>query len=150
MDPDHLASFRHRFDGGVVLPGDPEYDAARVVWNGMHDRHPAIVVRSTSPGDVIAALRFARDEELVMAVRSGGHSMPGFSTCDGGIVVDLSRMTGVTVDPDRGIARVIGGTLLGQLDRAAQAFGLACNVGTVSHTGVAGLTLGGGMGRVQR
>ena len=150
MDPDHLAAFRDRFEGGVVLPGDPEYDAARVVWNGMHDRHPAIVVRPASSADVIEALRFARDEDLVVAVRSGGHSLPGLSTCDDGIVVDLSRMTGVTVDPDRRIARVIGGTLLGELDRAVQAFGLACNVGTVSHTGVAGLTLGGGMGRIQR
>jgi FAD/FMN-containing dehydrogenase len=150
MDPSDLATFRARLEGGVVLPGDDAYDAARAVWNGMHDRHPAIIVRPTSAPDVVTALRFARDEDLVVAVRSGGHSMSGHSTCDDGIVIDLSRMTGVTVDPDRRIARVIGGTLLGELDRGVQAFGLACNVGTVSHTGVAGLTLGGGMGRIQR
>jgi FAD/FMN-containing dehydrogenase len=134
----------------VILPVDDAYDAARAVWNGMIDRRPAIVVRPLDAADVIVALRFARDEDLVVAVRSGGHSMAGLSTCDDGIVIDLARMRGVTVDPDRRLARCNGGALLGELDDAAQAFGLACNVGTVSHTGIAGLTLGGGMGRMQR
>jgi FAD/FMN-containing dehydrogenase len=150
LHPARLAAFRERFEGEVVLPADEDYDAARAVWNGMIDRRPAIVTRPTSADDVVTALRFGRDEELPIAVRSGGHSLPGHSTCDDGIVIDLVRMRGVRVDPDARIARVNGGALLGELDDAAQAFGLACNTGTVSHTGVAGLTLGGGMGRLQR
>lgn len=150
VDAPALAAFRETFGGGVVLPHDPGYDAARVVWNGAIDRHPAMVVRPTGPADVISAVRFAREQDLVVAVRSGGHSVGGFSTCDGGIVIDLSRMRGVRVDPDRRLARVNGGALLSELDHEAQTFGLACPVGVVGHTGVAGLTLGGGMGRLQR
>ena len=150
IDAHRLGTFRGTFNGELVLPADEGYDAARAVWNGMIDRRPAIVVRPLAAADVIAALRFARDEDLVVAVRSGGHSMAGLSTCDDGIVIDLARMRGVTVNPDRRVARCNGGALLGELDDAAQAFGLACNVGTVSHTGIAGLTLGGGMGRMQR
>ncbi|HEU6444907.1 MAG TPA: FAD-binding oxidoreductase [Gaiellaceae bacterium] len=138
------------FAGEVIRPGDPDYDAARAVWNGMVDRYPALVVRPTGADDVVAALRFAREQELPVAVRCGGHSIPGLSTCDDGIVIDLSRMRGVTVDPERRAATAAGGSLLAELDDAAQAFGLVCPVGVVSHTGVAGLTLGGGMGRLQR
>jgi FAD/FMN-containing dehydrogenase len=134
----------------VVLPGAATYDAARAVWNGMIDRRPAIVVRPRDAAEVITALRFGRDQDLDIAVRSGGHSVPGLSTCDDGMIIDLSAMRGVTVDPARRLARCNGGALLGELDDAAQAFGLACNAGTVSHTGIAGLTLGGGMGRLQR
>ena len=108
------------------------------------------MLRPTDAGEVASALRFARDEDLAIAVRSGGHSLPGHSTCDDGAIIDLAAMRGVTVDPERRIARCNGGALLGELDDAAQAFGLACNSGTVSHTGIAGLTLGGGMGRLQR
>ena len=147
-------SLRRRFDetfaGEIVRRGDPGYDAARIVWNGMIDRYPALVVRPTSAGDVVEAIRFAREEELTVAVRSGGHSIPGFSTCDDGIVIDLSRMNGVQVDAAEHTAWVNGGALLGELDAEAQAAGLVCPVGVVSHTGVAGLTLGGGMGRLQR
>jgi FAD/FMN-containing dehydrogenase len=150
IDSAALTAFRDAFPGEVVVPGDREYDAARVVWNGIADRHPAIVARCAGPADVAAALPFARDQDLVVAVRGGGHSVAGFSTCDGGMVIDLSRMRGVSVDPERRIARVAGGTLLGELDREAQAFGLATPVGVVAHTGVGGLTLGGGMGRLQR
>jgi FAD/FMN-containing dehydrogenase len=150
LGPARLAAFRERFEGEVVLPLDPGYDIARAVWNGMIDRRPAMVARPTSAADVVTALRFGRDEDLPIAIRSGGHSIPGHSTGDDGIVIDLARMRGVTVDPAMRIAYVNGGALLGELDDAAQAHGLACNVGTVSHTGVAGLTLGGGMGRLQR
>jgi FAD/FMN-containing dehydrogenase len=138
------------FEGEIVRPDDAGYDAARAVWNSMIDRRPALVVRPNGTADVVAALRFARDRDLLVAVRCGGHSIPGFSTCDDGIVIDLSRMRGVEVDPARRTARVRGGSLLAQLDDAAQAHGLVCPVGVVSHTGVAGLTLGGGMGRLQR
>jgi hypothetical protein len=145
-----LARFRDVFSGEITLPGDPDYDDARIVWNGMIDRHPAIVARSSGVEDVVAAVRFARDQGLLVAVRGGGHSVAGFSTCDGGIVIDLSRMRGVQIDAGRRTARANGGAHLGELDDAAQAFGLACPVGVVSHTGIAGLTLGGGIGRLQR
>jgi FAD/FMN-containing dehydrogenase len=145
-----LGSFRESFAGEIVLPEDPGYDGARAVWNGMADRRPALVARPADVDDVVSALRFAREEELLVAVRCGGHSIPGLSTCDDGIVIDLSRIRSVEVDPERRIARISGGSLLGDLDDAAQEHGLVCPVGVVSHTGVAGLTLGGGMGRLQR
>jgi hypothetical protein len=145
-----LSSLRERFTGEIVLPADSGYDQARAVWNGTVDRRPAVVVRPTSVDDVIAAIRFAREQDLLIAVRCGGHSIPGLSTCDDGIVIDLSRMGGARVDPERRTARVNGGALLADLDGAAQEVGLVCPVGVVSHTGVAGLTLGGGMGRLQR
>jgi len=145
-----LSAFADRFAGEIVLPADPGYDSARVVWNAMADRRPALVVRPTGVADVMAAIRFARDHDLTVAVRSGGHSISGLSTCDDGIVIDLSRMRGVRVEPERRTARASGGALLAELDREAQAFGLVCPVGVIGHTGVAGLTLGGGMGRLHR
>jgi FAD/FMN-containing dehydrogenase len=145
-----LERLRQGFRGQLILPGDAEYDRSRVVWNAIADRHPAIVARCTRVEDVIAAVRFARERDLVIAVRGGGHSVAGFSTCDGGIVIDLSGMRDVRVDPVARTARVEGGALLEQLDRAAQEYGLACPVGVVGHTGVGGLTLGGGMGRLER
>jgi FAD/FMN-containing dehydrogenase len=145
-----LSSLRERFTGEIVLPGDPGYDSARAVWNGMIDRRPAIVMRPADAAGVATAIRFAREQELAIAVKSGGHSIPGLSTCDDGAVIDLSRMRGVQVDPENRTASANGGALLGELDDEAQAHGLVCPVGVVSHTGVAGLTLGGGMGRLQR
>ncbi|HEX5936492.1 MAG TPA: FAD-binding oxidoreductase [Actinomycetota bacterium] len=145
-----MAAFRDAFSGEVVLPEDAGYDRARAVWNGMIDRSPALVARCADVDDVRRTVRLARDQDLPLAVRCGGHSLAGFSTCDDGIVLDLSPLRDVRVDPGRRSARVAGGTLLSQLDEAAQAHGLVCPVGVVGHTGVAGLTLGGGMGRLQR
>src|SRR5215471_19981472 len=145
-----LVELTNRFTGEVVLPGDPGYDTARVVWNGMIDRRPALILRPKSAADVTAAIGFARNRDLVVAVRGGGHSIPGLSTCDDGMVIDLSGMRGVQVDPGARTALVGGGALLGELDEAAQRHGLVCPVGVVSHTGVGGLTLGGGMSRLQR
>lgn len=125
-----LAAFRDRFRGQLVLPGDPGYDRARAVWNATADGHPAVVARCAGVQDVVAAVRFARDQELLVAVRGGGHSYPGFSTCDGGVVVDLSPMAEIRVDPRPRVATAAGGALLGELDRRAQAVGLPARPGT--------------------
>ena len=138
------------FAGEVVRPDDDAYDEARKVWNSAIDRRPALIVKPADADDVAIALRHARDHDLVVAVRCGGHSIPGLSVCDEGIVIDLAAINGVAVDPAARTARVGGGSLLAGLDAAAQAHGLVCPVGVVSHTGVGGLTLGGGMGRLQR
>ena len=147
---DKLDRLRDTFRGEIVTPEDEDFDEARRLWNAVHDRHPAVIVRPTTNDEVATAIRFARDHDLTLAVRSGGHSGPGHSSCDGGLVVDMTRMRGVTVDAERRIARANGGALLGELDVAAQTHGLVCPVGVIGHTGVAGLTLGGGIGRLQR
>ncbi|HEY5809370.1 MAG TPA: FAD-binding oxidoreductase [Povalibacter sp.] len=136
--------------GQVLVGGQAGYEEARHVWNGMFDKHPAVIARCASPSDVMRAVTFAREHQLLTAVRCGGHSLSGKSACDGGIVIDLSPMQGVRVDADAKIARVEGGALLRHLDRETRAFGLVTTAGTVSHTGVGGLTLGGGFGRVGR
>src|SRR5947209_11569884 len=138
------------FGGDLILPGDGSYDRNRAVWNGIVDRRPAAILRCASSRDVIAAVRFARDASLEIAVKCGGHSVLGLSVPDGGVMIDLSPMSAVRVDPTQRKAWVGGGSLLKNLDVAAGEHGLATTAGNVSHTGVGGLTLGGGMGWLAR
>ncbi|MGE0719272.1 MAG: FAD-binding oxidoreductase [Alphaproteobacteria bacterium] len=136
--------------GNVILPQDSAYDATRAVWNSMIDRRPLAIVRCADTADVMAALRFARDHAMSVSVRGGGHNVAGSAVCDDGLMIDLSLMRAVIVDPDRRVAIVQGGATLGDLDHATQAFGLATPGGVVSTTGVGGLTLGGGFGWLSR
>jgi len=136
--------------GSVLLSGHPSYDNVRKIWNGMHDKHPALIARCTNARDISHAVTFARERELLVAVRGGGHSWPGKSVCDGGLMIDLSLMNSVDVDPDKRRAHAKGGALLNALDTAAREHGLITTAGVVSHTGVGGFTLGGGFGRLNR
>jgi len=145
-----LNELRASLRGQLLLAGDEGYEKARRVWNGSFDRRPALIVRCAGAADVVQAVNFGRTHELVISVRGGGHSISGQSVCEGGLMIDLAPMNAVRVDPIARRARVAGGALLGDFDREAQAFGLATTAGTVSHTGVAGLTLGGGFGRLGR
>jgi FAD/FMN-containing dehydrogenase len=138
------------FRGEVIRPGEAGYDEHRKVWNGSIDRRPALIARCTGVADIRAAIRLAREQDLLVAVRGGGHSFPGLSVCDDGMLIDLGPMKGIRADPEARTARVQAGVLLGELDRETQEFGLAVPSGIVTHTGVAGLTLGGGIGWVMR
>jgi hypothetical protein len=150
LDDAALADLARHFRGELIRPGDPQYDAARRIWNGAIDRHPALVARCTGVADVQAAVRFARERDLLVALRGGGHNVAGTAVCDGGVVIDLSPMKGMWVDPAARTARAQPGLLWGEFDREAQAFGLATPGGIITHTGIAGLTLGGGMGWLMR
>lgn len=145
-----LESLRRSIRGVLLLPRDDQYDRYRMLWNGMFDKHPALIVRVAGTADVVQAVQFARAHGLLTAVRCGGHSFSGKSACDGGLMIDMTLMNGVQVDAKARTVRIQGGALLGDMDRATQAFGLATTAGTVSHTGAAGLTLGGGYGRMSR
>jgi len=145
-----LAGFAAGLRGTAVLPGDPDYDQARSVWNGAHERRPAVIAQCAGVADVIRTVNLARTEGLPLAIRGGGHSIPGFSTLDGGIVLDLSQMTGIEVRPDDRIVTAQAGCTWKDLDAETQQFGLAVTGGLVSSTGIAGFTVGGGIGWLMR
>ncbi|USZ73493.1 FAD-binding oxidoreductase [Natronosalvus halobius] len=141
--------FEAELHGDLIRPGDADYDSSRAVWNGMIDKQPALIARCRGAGDVISAVDFAREHDLLVAVRGGGHNVAGTAVCDDGLVIDLSEMRGVWVDPDAQTAWVQAGATWADVDHETQAFGLATPGGVVSKTGVAGLTLGGGIGHLR-
>ncbi len=145
-----LESFRSRFRGALLRPGEEGYDEGRRVWNGAIDRHPALIARCAGADDVAAAVRFAREHDLLISVKGGGHAVAGHAVCDDGLMIDLSLMKAVRVDPEARTARAAGGLVWSELDRATQPHGLATTGGVISHTGIAGLTLGGGLGHLMR
>ncbi len=145
-----IRDFADSLNGSLLLPGTEGYDAARALWNGMFDRKPALIAECSGAADVVHAVNFARENNLLLAVRGGGHSIAGKSACEGGLMISLKRMNGVRVDRQRRRARVAGGAVLRDLDHETIALGLATTSGTVSHTGAGGLTLGGGIGRLCR
>ena len=150
LDPEALGAFSTGLRGPCLVPGDPGYDEARIIWNASADKRPAIIAQCSGTADVIDAVNFAREQGLLVAVRGGGHNVAGNAVCDGGIVIDLSAMNGVRVDVAGRSARAGGGCTLGDVDRETQAFGLAAPLGVVSLTGIAGLTLCGGLGWLRR
>ena len=145
-----LAALRDRFRGTLLRPGEEGYAEARRVWNGAIDRHPAVIARCAGADDVQAAVRFAREHDLPMAVRGGGHSVVGYGVCDDGILIDLSLLKAVSVDPGERVARAAGGLTWADFDLATQRYGLATTGGTISSTGIGGVTLGGGFGHLMR
>lgn len=147
---DDTTALRQHLRGQLLQPEDASYHEARRVWNGMSDRRPTWIVRCAGAGDVIAAVNFARKHDLVVAVKGGGHSYSGLSACDGGLMIDLSPMKGVHVDPAERTARAEGGATWHDVDFEAQAFGLAVTGAQVSRVGISGFTLGGGFGNLMR
>jgi len=150
LGTDTVADFRRTLRGNVCLPDEAGYDEARTIWNAMINRRPGAVVRCRGAADIVAAVRFARQHGLLLAVRGGGHNIAGNAVCEGGLLIDLSQMRSVRVDSASRTARVEPGATLGDFDKEAQAFGLATPLGINSTTGVAGLTLGGGFGWLSR
>jgi FAD/FMN-containing dehydrogenase len=141
---------RVRFRGALLRPGEEGYEEARRVWNGAIDRRPALIARCAGADDVVEAIRYARERELPVSVKGGGHAVAGHAVCDGGVMIDLSPMKAIQIDPAARTARAAGGLLWAELDRATQRFGLATTGGIISHTGIGGLTLGGGLGHLMR
>src|SRR5829696_6419496 len=150
LDDATIEAFKSSLRGELLKPGDVVYEEARRIWNGMIDKRPALIARCVGVADVIASVNFAREHELLMAVRGGGHNVAGTAVADGGLVIDLSPMKGIRVDPERRTAHAEAGATLGDIDRETQVFGLATPLGVVSETGIAGLTLGGGIGWLRR
>src|SRR5579864_9719364 len=150
IDEAAIQEFRTGLRGNLLGPDDEGYDAARRVWNGMIDRKPGLIVRCAGVADIIHAVNFARTHNLLVAVRGGGHNVTGNAVCDGGLMIDLSPMKGIQVDPVRRTARAQAGVTWGEFDHETQALGLATTGGQVSTTGIAGLTLGGGIGWLMR
>jgi len=147
---DHIAILESKTNGKVCLPGSEDYDEARKVWNGMFDKKPQLITRCENVQDVVESVNFARENNMIVAVKGGGHNSAGTGTCDDGIVIDLSLMQQVEVNKEEQTANVQGGCLLGEVDKATQKHGLAVSAGIISHTGVGGLTLGGGLGWISR
>jgi len=150
LDEQAVNAFSTQLHGELIQPGDEDYDDARKVYNAMIDKRPALIARCADVADVISAVNFGRDSYLSVAIRGGGHNGPGFGTCDDGLVIDLSRMRGIRVDPDQKTVRVEGGCVWSDVDHATHSFGLAVPSGILSSTGVGGLTLGGGTGYLSR
>src|SRR3990172_3269651 len=150
LDETTIQELRATLRGELLGPGDKGYEDARKVYNGMIDRHPRLIARCANVADVISAVNFARENGLTLAVRGGGHNGAGLGVCDDGLVIDLSMVKGIRVDPKARTARVEGGCTWGDVDHATHAFGLATPAGIFSTTGVAGLTLGGGFGHLTR
>ena len=150
LDAEAIQGFVERVRGAVLLPGDQGYDEARAIWNGLIDRRPALIVQCTGAADVVDAVNFAREKNLLLSVKGGGHNVAGNAVNDGGLVIDLSQMRGVHVDPSMQTVRAEGGATWGEADRETQLFGLAVPGGVVSTTGIAGLTLHGGVGHLRR
>jgi FAD/FMN-containing dehydrogenase len=150
MQDQEISQFRQNLRGRLITRSDVDYDEARALYNGMIDKHPLLIARCVDAADIIAAVNFGRAHGLLLAIRGGGHNGPGLGSCDDGLVIDLSAMKGVRVDPAHAVVRVDPGCTSGDVDHATHAFGLAVPFGIVASTGVAGLTLGGGSGYLTR
>jgi FAD binding domain/Berberine and berberine like len=150
VDSSSLGNLRTRFRGALLQPGEEGYDEARRIWNGAIDRRPALIARCAGADDVVTAVRFARERDLEISVRGGGHAVAGHAVCEGGLMIDLSLMKSIRVDSETRVARASGGVLWSEFDRATQQYALGTTGGIISHTGIGGLTLGGGLGHLMR
>jgi FAD/FMN-containing dehydrogenase len=150
LQPDTIRKFKESLRGELILSDDAGYDDARSIWNAMIDRRPALIVRCLGVADVVTCVNLAREHGLILSIKGGGHNISGLAVCNGGLMLDMSRMRGVWVDPTMRVAHAQAGCLLGDVDRETQVHGLAAVIGFVSTTGIAGLTLGGGFGYLTR